>query len=309
MGKKKLLAYLFIGIVLLFLGHSTSVYLKELDDIEKHITEVELPISMDDIYSDMRGALKRPIFISSLMAGDTFLRDWVKAGETNPEPMIRYLSDIQHRYKTVSAFFVSEATRHYYHPTGIRQKITEDRVEDEWYFRVKELKEPYEVNIDLDYQNSEILTIFINYRVLDYDGTFIGIAGVGVEVDGAQQFIEHSGKRYDHDIYFLDTKGDVRMTGEQTTRRYVNLYQFEPLKDVAKFMIDGSMTSYAYYEDGENHYLMTRYAPDFNWIILVEKSDGKMKSDSFTRYFIELFFGLMLIVIAIFYCKTEAEDD
>lgn len=302
---KKLLAYLFSVIVVIFLIHSTTTYLRQIDSIKQHITEVELPISMDEIYGDMRGALKKPIFISSLMAADTFVRDWVKEGEPHPEPMVRYLSDIQHRYKTLSAFFVSDVSRNYYHPTGVRQRVAEDRPEDEWYFRVKALDDPYEVNIDLDYQNSELLTIFINYRVLDFDGDFIGTAGVGVEIDAAKQFIEHSAMRYDHDIYFLDTKGDVKVTGKNTIRRYANLFQYEPLKDVAKYLIDGSMTSFSYYKDGESHYVLARYAPDFNWIILVEKTDGEMKSDAFTSYFIKLFFGIMLIITALFFCKSE----
>jgi len=307
MARKTLLAALFILLVGLFFGRATSVYLVQLDGIKKQITKVDLPLSMDDIYGDMRSALKSPIFISSLMAGDVFIKDWISSGEVEPEPMIRYLSDIQRRYKTLSAFLVSDATKLYYHPTGLRQTVSEDREEDAWFFRVKNLDKPYEVNIDFDYQSSDLLTIFINYRVLNFEGEFIGAAGVGVEVDAAHDFIEHSAKRYKHDVYFLDPKGAVRLTGSKTQRRFANLYDFDPLKSVAKFLLDGSMNAYSFKQNGNTHYVLARYVPDFNWIILVEKSDGEMQSDVFRAYMIEVMFGLLLIVIAVLYVKTDSD--
>ena len=67
----------------------------------------------------------RPIFISSVMAKDTFLRDWVLGGERDVDKIVRYLAEIQNEYNAISAFFVSEKTHNYYHPKGIVQVISE----------------------------------------------------------------------------------------------------------------------------------------------------------------------------------------
>ena len=42
---------------------------------------------------------------------------------TDPEQIRHYLQEIQDRYDTITAFFVSDATRNYYHPTGIVKQI------------------------------------------------------------------------------------------------------------------------------------------------------------------------------------------
>ena len=43
----------------------------------------------DTLYSEIQQDLLKPIFVSSLMAHDTFLRDWVLDGEKDPQQMVR----------------------------------------------------------------------------------------------------------------------------------------------------------------------------------------------------------------------------
>ncbi|MDD9304634.1 MAG: hypothetical protein HUK40_20725 [Desulfobacter sp.] len=45
------------------------------------IIKNSLPLSRDNIYSEIQRDLTRPIFVSSLMSNDTFLKDWVLKGE------------------------------------------------------------------------------------------------------------------------------------------------------------------------------------------------------------------------------------
>ena len=67
----------------------------------------------------------QPIFISSLMANDTFMRDLVIGGETDEKQLTRYLRGIQEKNNTFTSFFMSEHSRRYYHSGGILKIVKE----------------------------------------------------------------------------------------------------------------------------------------------------------------------------------------
>jgi len=69
------------------------------------------------------------------------------------------------------------ATQTYYQSGGILKSVREDDPVDAWFFRVRNMAPDYEINVDPDMANQNAMTIFINYRVLDDDGRFLGATG------------------------------------------------------------------------------------------------------------------------------------
>jgi hypothetical protein len=57
-----------------------------------------LPLTRDNIYTEIQRDLMRPVFVSSLMAHDTFLKDWVLHGEQNTATVEKYLQEIRSKY-------------------------------------------------------------------------------------------------------------------------------------------------------------------------------------------------------------------
>lgn len=96
-----------------FLTNSFSDYLVARENVRKTIAESTLPLTSDNVYSEIQRDLLRPIFIASLMANDTFLRDWAIAGEEDESAVVRYLNELKIEYGTVTSFFVSEESRKY----------------------------------------------------------------------------------------------------------------------------------------------------------------------------------------------------
>ena len=138
-----------------------------------------VPLTSDTLYSEIQQDLLKPIFVSSLMAHDTFLRDWVLDGERAAQPVVRYLNEIQQKYGAFTAFFVSDRSRTYYQNKGVLKQVREGEPRDVWFFRVRGMDHPYETNVDPDMANDDTMTIFINFRVLDYEGRFLGATGIG----------------------------------------------------------------------------------------------------------------------------------
>src|SRR4051812_15750307 len=137
-----------------FLATSLASYFVSKASVREGI-ESGLPLTADNIYSEIQKDLLRPIFIASMMAHDTFLRDWVIAGEKEAGSVAKYLAEIKTKYDTVSSFYVSDRTRNYYFPDGVLKHISADDWRDVWYFRVRDMAEPYEINVDPDFANRD----------------------------------------------------------------------------------------------------------------------------------------------------------
>lgn len=257
-----------------FLATSLSGYFMARDSMSSQIAEQALPLTSDNIYSEIQRDLLRPVLISSLMATDTFVRDWVTAGERQPELMQQYLAEIQNRYNTITAFFVSERTRTYYHSTGILRQVDVTTPEDGWYARVREMRAPYEINIDHDTYDPNGLSIFINYRVFDAQGNYIGATGVGLAVSSVAQLIHNYQQRYGRTIYFVDRQGKLTLSGENGVPEGEQRLQERPgLENLAIQILSSPSTSLSYRNaEGDEIYLNSRLVPEFDWHLIVEQN-------------------------------------
>jgi hypothetical protein len=73
--------------------------------LRSQITLNQLPLTSDNIYSEIQRDLLSPIFISSLMATNTFLRDWVIQGEKEASQITRYLKLIFNSWEKIVLLF------------------------------------------------------------------------------------------------------------------------------------------------------------------------------------------------------------
>src|SRR5690606_4814123 len=106
-NRHKLILLLTVVLMTGFLATSFVSYQASKLSIRDAIIDSELPLTTDNIYSEIQKDLIRPIFISSMMASNTFLRDWVLEGEKSPEKISNYLKDVQQTYGAFVSFFVS----------------------------------------------------------------------------------------------------------------------------------------------------------------------------------------------------------
>jgi len=260
-----------------FLTTSLLSYYASRDSIRDSIINTELPLTSDTVYSEIQKDLVRPILISSMMARDTFLRDWVLAGEQDTAQMTRYLREVQEHYGAFTSFFVSDKSSTYYQSKGVLKRVKPDEPRDVWYYRVRMQPEPYEINVDVDMANADRLTIFINYKVVDYDGNFIGAAGVGLAVDAVVKLIDDYQQRYERSVYFVDTTGRITLTGAQGGPQGAkvgdSLADIPGLSDMLEKLPSPQSGRFEYQEHGREHFLNVRYIPELEWYLFVDKHD------------------------------------
>lgn len=258
-----------------FLGTTLVSYQVSKRAIRDSIQTQELPLTSDNVYSEILKDLVRPVFVSSMMASDTFLRDWTLRGEHDHREITRYLREVMARYGAFTSFFISEKSRNYYHPTGVIKQVSELSPLDAWYFRARQMNRPYEINVDPDMANRNLVTIFINYRVLDFEGRFIGAAGVGLTVDSVRQAISHYQERFGRRIFFVDQQGRIVLYGEKARLQETNIHFVEGLKALAPGVLEDHSGSYEYVSGGETHLLNVRFIPELNWFLFVEKTEDE----------------------------------
>jgi len=285
--------------VLLAIGFAVTVlvnYQASRSAIRKSVVASELPLTSDNLYSEIQKDLVRPVVISSMMASDTFLRDWVLTGEEDLEQVTRYLQEVKDRYNAFTTFFISERTRIYYQTSGVLKRISQKEPRDAWYFRVRAMSTPYEVNIDPDQANKDTITIFINYRMLDYAGRFIGVTGIGITMDAARGLIDTYQKRYGREVYFVDRQGMVAV-GSSTQRQGSDIRKSTGLADIAESILRKGSGSFQYMKDGRERLLNVRLIPELNWYLFVEGSDDEAMAGVRTTLYTNLAAGILITLI------------
>ena len=291
-----------------FLVTSLASYIVSRASLRSGIAQKELPLTSDNIYSEIQRDLIRPVFISSLMATNTFLRDWVIAGEKNEQEIAKYLNDIKTKYHAITSFFVSEKSRIYYYAGGILKKVSADEERDNWYFRVREMTAPYEINVDPDMTNKDAITIFINYRVYDYDGHYIGAIGVGLTVDAVKKLINTYQQKYDRNIYFVDHAGNVKLADTSSPMEGKNVITASSQGDFSHHL-QSTLTSkehtFSYLKGGERIHTNIRYIEEFDMFLVVEQAEGRVIRSIFKTLLINLLVcGVITIIILVLVTYT-----
>lgn len=276
-NKYRLLGALGIILIVGFLSLSIASYVVSRDAIRAGIVQQELPLTADNIYSEIQKDLLRPVFISSMMAQDTFVRDWLLGGERDVSRISRYLNEVGRTYGTNSAFLVSERSRkHYVVGKGLLKVVSEKDPRDKWYFRVREMQQPYESNVDPDQANHDLLTAFINYRVLDYHGKFIGTAGVGLTLEQVGSHIDHYQNEFNRRIFFVDRNGMIILTGKSMANMHGSIRDMTGIGGIAQKILDGGdAPQQLEYRRGRVLVMVnSRFIPELDSFLLVEQGDG-----------------------------------
>jgi len=278
-AKSRMLITLGILLFVGFLLTSTISYLVSRHSIRNSILQNELPLSSNTIYSEVQRDLFEPILISSLMANDTFVKDWITTGEKDEKAITNFLDHIRDRYGTLTAFLVSEESRKYYNASGVLKTVSETNPADEWFFRVRGMTTDYELNVDPDLSNDNAMTIFVNYRVVDKEGKFLAAVGVGLSVNAVKELMQEYRNRYHRDVYFYDRGGQLVLHSLTGSADQAPLLSDHNAEKTMQWMLErirkGETDITASVVEANGAMANYRYIPELDWILVVEQvSDG-----------------------------------
>lgn len=273
--KHRLLSWLSVLLLTGFLTTSIASYIVSRDTIWRNIAEQGLPLTSDSIYSEIRNGVLQPTFISSLMAHNSFLRDWILDGEKDTGQMARYLAEIKQKYGTVTSFLVSDRSHKYYYGGGMLKSVDATQERDTWFFHVRDMQTPFEINVDYDLANRDTVTIFVNYRVLDYQGNFIGATGVGLTLATLAHTIDAAQQRFNRSIYFVTPDGKIIAAGKTKNAPQGSIYQLPGIASIAARIINRSTTptQLQYQKNHATVLVNSRFIPELGWYLVVSQNE------------------------------------
>jgi diguanylate cyclase (GGDEF)-like protein len=297
--RRQLMLMLWVLLSAGFIAISLIGYFVSKQAIRETIIAQDLPLTSSNIYSEIQRDLIRPILISMTMAHDTFVRDWVLRGEKNLPDMSRFLKEVKERHGAFSSFFVSDKSGMYYTAEGALKRVSSFEPRDAWYYRVRGMSEDYEINVDPDLANADALTIFINYRVFDYSGNYIGATGIGLTVDSVRRLINEYQERYKRKIYFVDLRGRVVEFGNKK-KQALDLHTVPSLGPQIDRIVSERRGSYQYEANGDNHILHVNYLPELKWLLFVEQNEAVALAAVRQTLYTNLAISVIVTLIVIF---------
>ncbi len=300
------ISLLLLLVVLLIGGFvSTSLvsYYTALSTLRSSIINTALPLTSDNIYSEIQKDLVRPVLIASMMARDTFVLDWLAAGEQDPAQMTRYLQEITNNYGAVTAFFVSEKTRTYYQAKGVLKQIDTSTLRDQWYVQAREMDKAYKINVDIDMANADQMTLFINHKVFDYQQQFVGVTGVGLAVDTVVNLIDDYQQRYQRSIYFVSSHGHITLTGTQGgplgAKVGQSIQHIEGLQNLLKELPALQDGNFEYLQNGNSHYINVRFIAELDAYLFVDENEGQALSSIRNTLYLNLLISLFVSLVVL----------
>ncbi|MBE0686820.1 MAG: diguanylate cyclase, partial [Anaerolineaceae bacterium] len=174
----------------------------------------------------------------------------------------------------------------------------------------------YDLDVDNDEATSGTLTIFINHRLEDNVGNFLGVTGVGLQMSEVGETLESYRQRFGHLIYMVDSEGLIQIHPNQDLVEKTNIQELEGLQNIGDDILKNDNVTH-YYEfrtkNGEET-LSTRYLPDLDWYLIVEQDQtlalASARNSLFGNIAIGvlvtlLVIGLVMIVLNLFISKLE----
>ena len=262
-------------------------YRKSIEDIEKRSS-----LTSESIFYQMRNTFTKPVNISLTMANDSLLHTFLaqETAQTDntsySDSLKKYLNTYQQTYQYDSVFLVSAATNRYYNYNGMDRVLSPDNEEDTWYFEdIKKSDLDYSINVDNDQVlgAENAITLFVNCKIKNSDGTPMGVVGVGVHVDSLQKLLQCYHDQIGVNAYLIDDAGNIQLSTEYSGYKKVNLFSLEGQGTQERNNILGwkedsaALQFWSLNAAGQRKdYIVTRYLPELQWHLVVERDTSAL---------------------------------
>lgn len=266
-------------------------YKVSLETTQKQLKTQALPLSLDNIYTEIQKHIIQPYLISSMMANDIFVKSWLLEGEENTEKITSYLNTIKTKYSMFSTFLLSQKSKKYYSNKGLLEVIDETKPSNAWYYNFIKTNNEHEINLDMNKNLTNSLMMFINYRIHDEYNNLLGATGVGLKISYINDMLKRFREDFSLKVRFFDSNANLILSED------ANFKKMSEIKSLASYQnrilsSDDEMFEATYL--GDVYIIKTRYVPELNLFLVVEA-----KVDDFVKEIKSIFYINLLVSLAI----------
>lgn len=286
-----------VVIALLLVTLSLSISLLNLSvSLKSKQTELitrSLPLSVENIYTEIQRHIIEPNLISSMMAHDTFVKDWLLNEEESHEKIRRYLRVIQEKYGLFLAFLVSEKTQKYYSQNGFVEFLNTQDPDNQWYYRFKNSPVNHEINLDHNDRFGTGLILFINHKIFNEDKTLLGATGIGMNVAYIDNIFKRFRENYQFTVFFINRDGKVILK-EQHKNSLEKLSDNPSLNALRNQIFENTQGVITYKDNGDKYLLKTRYIKELDAYLIVQAKLGDFTAEVKNTFYVNLAISLII---------------
>jgi len=230
--------------------------------------ERELPAVLGEVANDIHAQLQMPITISKMMAHNIDYQDVISRGDTpdTHERIINYLTNIQQKFDTITAFLVSGNSGRYFNPNGILKTISESNSNDQWFYNLLKSGKQYSLSLDVD-ESNQIPTLFINY-LMTIDGKPSAITGVGLSLSSMATSIKQYHIGTHGQVFLVDGSGTIKIHPDSnySGKQLSSLGEI----DTESLFKEQKFAATEYSDNGQEMLVASRYLPDIGWYLIAQ---------------------------------------
>ena len=290
--KTRTVVLIVTAVILISFGISTFSSIISLSRLIEESGSREAELFIGDVQSDIKDSFSDSVSISKTI-NNIYVREFIAKRDEYSEAEAseyfgKYLADVKKQFGYDTAFMVIECTKEYFTEYGRIKVINTIGQDDEWYMNFKNSNKDMELNIDNDQANENRITVYNNIRMLDENGEFIGVCGVGHTLENLNSAIDDLEQRYGLTVMLADKSGNIMVAGDDS------LSGTQMKKYLRDYIVNYDENSeYEYDKVGLGGYIIVKYISEYDWYLCIESPE---MLDRMTRV---VAFNLMAAIISL----------
>ncbi len=274
------------------------------NDVKNRIINYELPILIDGIEKEIDFVIAQPLSIILSATKNPFSIDWIKQGEPKGElPYLsQYYASIMENANAFRSVIVSDKSKTYYfvEKTEIgSEPIIEGDPRHDWYFKFKASGQKYEHIIYDSATNDWSNSLYINCRLEDYNGEFIGNTGLGINLDKMVESVAAKKIGKHGNTFMVNPKGVINLHENQDLINKENIKNIPRLAPLADKILSTKKGNFTYMGENGTIIAAVKYLPLVDWYLIVEVQESEMLADIKRALIKTVFLALAMLVITI----------
>ena len=269
--------------------------------LKNQILHEELPLLVDDAYINIKNDITPPVLVAALLSKHPFTANLLENEQKNVHKITHYLGFFKDEvslknleaqsnlhlgtdYIVNNVFLASEKTRLRYDGNGQIEKIEQGNKKADWYFDLKKSDKKFQIETNFKDDN---LMVFIDHKLEDSTGNFVGIAGVGFYID---TFLEEISSYKSH-IYLVDKEGFIKVHHKkrfiQSDTAHVksvhkNINFIHGISKISEEILNKKNGSQSYQHEQKTMLVNWKYIDELEWYLVIEIDQDDVLASAFT---------------------------
>lgn len=306
--KTRFVVIVVTAVIFISFGISTFSSILSLSTIVEKSSKREAELFIGTLENELSNSFSGSINISQTISNN-YIKDFIYnrshySDEEASEYIGDYLYDLKHHFGFDTAFIVFDSTKEYFTEYGRIKTLDLKGEDDSWFYDFKESGMDMALNVDNDQANENRITVYNNIKMVDNDGNFIGVCGVGHTLNALNESIDSIEKKYGISVSLADKNGIIQIAGDDSL----------PGTEVSGYIKDYIVgydfnNEFEFEKVGTGGYVIVSYIPDYNWFLCVESPE---KLDDMTKtilYSLMAAFLALIIMVKIISIAMKYQED